>query len=683
MHRAILLFCLIACNSIAQSKITFSEQLFLDHYNQLKQLTLQSPAKALKHLDQLLNLYEEQITPIQRVKLLFIKAENQIALEQIEQAFDTLSQNKQSIDELNLSDQPYYYYTLSAKAFDHLAMYNLAMANYLSAYELALAIEDDEKTIATQTSVGKGFVNLKRYEEASYFFDIVEQSAKKSENINQILASHINQGILDYYQEKYSDAVQHFEQVLADHQTNKNVNHASEAYYWLAKINLMLGNYQQAKQQLEQSLLNNHSAALHRFSIKLVETELAIAEERYQDALSLLNQIENQVKQHNYHSLYDNILLLKKRIFQETGDTQQALTAVEQYIANKNHLEHLRSRVGLSHYIAQIELAGKELDIMNLKREKELAAERAKASRLLTIVVTSSSSLIIVITLVFLISNRKKNNQLIKFIDKLRSTQKALVASENMSALTTLVSGMAHQLNTPLGIVITANSIMKDKIAELAQQFTDKKLNHSAMEEFIDSATDTLKLTEKNSEKVAGLISRFKLISAKLEGSEANDFQVVSFLNEKLELLKNQYHNKFTYDVSGDDVMINNYPDVLLKTLEQLVENSCYHGVKKDESIHIMLTIVDQVQQVEIHYQDNGKGIAPEKINKIFNPFFTTNTMQESLGLGMNIVYNSVVELMQGNIRCQMSARGANFFISLPKSLSAKTIIEEAIELND
>ena len=139
-----------------------------------------------------------------------------------------------------------------------------------------------------------------------------------------------------------------------------------------------------------------------------------------------------------------------------------------------------------------------------------------------------------------------------------------------MSAMTTLVSGMAHQLNTPLGVIITANSIIKEKVQKLEDMLINKTLNVHAFKSFIDEAKQTITLSANNSDKAAELVHRFKMISAELEGAKLTSFPLKSFILNKLTLLANLYQKKFIFDIEGHEIELVNYPDVLFEVLEQL-----------------------------------------------------------------------------------------------------------------
>jgi len=161
------------------------------------------------------------------------------------------------------------------------------------------------------------------------------------------------------------------------------------------------------------------------------------------------------------------------------------------------------------------------------------------------------------------------------------------------------------------------------------------------------------------------------MISTELEGAKLTAFQLKQFIYKKITLLANQYQQQLIYQVEGPDIEIFNYPDVLFKVLEQLVKNTFDHAHSKVSQINSNIIIVSTQNGVNVIYTDNGPGIDDSLRHKIFNPFFTTKGMQKSLGLGLNVAYNSVLHLMQGKFSCEPSTVGAKFIISLPLKIES------------
>jgi signal transduction histidine kinase len=325
-----------------------------------------------------------------------------------------------------------------------------------------------------------------------------------------------------------------------------------------------------------------------------------------------------------------------------------------------------KASTALMHYVAKADLHSKEIDNIALRKENELISQQAQAKQTQLIIMLSLGSIIILIVLFFIRKLSNKNIKLNTTIEELQKTQQDLIEADKMSAMTTLVSGIAHQLNTPLSVVITANSIMRERLHSIEHKLKRKSLNLQSFEHYISEAKSILDLSEKNSEKTAELVQRFKLISAELEGSKVSSFELKLFILEKLKLIASQYQQFLSVEVTGAEVQVLNYPEVLFKVLEQLVKNSTEHTPENTGNLLAKVEINLKDDNIDIVYTDNGQGISEQIRSRIFDPFFTTKGMQKSLGLGLNIAYNSVLHLMQGKLHCPPSTSGACFIIEIP-----------------
>jgi signal transduction histidine kinase len=269
-------------------------------------------------------------------------------------------------------------------------------------------------------------------------------------------------------------------------------------------------------------------------------------------------------------------------------------------------------------------------------------------------------------TFAFIKSLSSKNKKLKSTIAMLDKTKLELIEAEKISAMATLVSGMAHQLNTPIGIIITANSVIQDKLLDIKDRLEKQTLKQSFLKKTLTEVEQTLNLTEISSQKTAGLIDQFKHISTELGDAEISQTRLKSFIDVKLKLISSQYKNIAYYEVIGDDIHIKNYLHVLFKVLEQLVKNSSESLTEIEQSLTLRVIVKKNANSLNIIYSDNGHGITEETRRRVFEPFFTTKGMQGSMGLGLNVAYNSVVHLMQGKLTCVQSAHGAKFIIELP-----------------
>jgi signal transduction histidine kinase len=233
---------------------------------------------------------------------------------------------------------------------------------------------------------------------------------------------------------------------------------------------------------------------------------------------------------------------------------------------------------------------------------------------------------------------------------------------------------MAHQLNNPIGIIITANSAVHDKLDALGEQVTKRNLNLHSFKNALLDMQKTITLSENNCQKAADLITQFRHISAELEGAKVSNFPLKLFLENKLQLITSQYQQIENFKIIGAELNVENYESVLFKVLEKLVQNTAENFASQSQLLNISISIKVNDDSISLIYQDNGSGIADNIRDKIFDPFFTTKGIQKSMGLGLNIAYNSVHHLMQGALYCEPYSKGAKFILQLPLTFKARAI---------
>jgi signal transduction histidine kinase len=217
---------------------------------------------------------------------------------------------------------------------------------------------------------------------------------------------------------------------------------------------------------------------------------------------------------------------------------------------------------------------------------------------------------------------------------------------------------MAHQLNTPLGIVVTSTSVLTEDLQDIKSAIDEKKLTQKMLSHFIKEAGDALVLVRNNSSKAVDLVQKFKLIAATLKGTQPTKIELQQFINDNIYVALGKYNIEVTTSVDGESVHIEGYPELLSNVLEQLIDNSIHHGFtgNNDDQIHITIQVKDS--WVTLTYQDNGKGIENDQLSQIFTPFYTTSFQHGNLGIGLNIVYNSIVVLMGGKFQLNLPNKG-------------------------
>lgn len=270
------------------------------------------------------------------------------------------------------------------------------------------------------------------------------------------------------------------------------------------------------------------------------------------------------------------------------------------------------------------------------------------------------------------ISLYEKKIKLKESLQELKNTQNQLVESQKMASLGSLAAGVAHELNTPLGISITAISRVVDKTGILKVKMEKGELKKSDMLEYLNSASDAQNLIQKNLNKSAKLVENFKAFSLHDYASDPKQFSLCEFITNMEERFKIMLQNSEPElrIVCGTDAEVCSYPEVLESILDRLVENAILHGLRDQDAGKIVIGCEEAQDCMVITIHDNGKGIPEEELEKIFQPFYTTERIQGYSGLGLSTVYNLVYHKLGGTIDVSSSdGMGTTFSLKIPKTI--------------
>lgn len=267
----------------------------------------------------------------------------------------------------------------------------------------------------------------------------------------------------------------------------------------------------------------------------------------------------------------------------------------------------------------------------------------------------------------------REANQALEFsLDAMRRMQDELVQSEKMASLGGLVAGVAHEINTPVGIGVTAGSWLAEKTEELARQLETNSMRKSDLERYIETARESSLTILSNLRRAADLVQSFKQVAVDQTAAEARDFSLRQFLDEALMSLRPRYkRTTHTVDIDvPDTLMLFSYPGDLMQIVTNLITNSLLHGFEGMENGVMRFSAHTEAGKVVIEYSDNGKGMDANLVERVFEPFFTTKRGQGGTGLGMHIVYNIVTQRLKGTIVCRSApGEGAVFTLVLPQDV--------------
>lgn len=261
------------------------------------------------------------------------------------------------------------------------------------------------------------------------------------------------------------------------------------------------------------------------------------------------------------------------------------------------------------------------------------------------------------------------NGDLQRTIRSLNEARDQLVQSEKMASLGGMVAGISHEINTPLGIAVTASSSLFEETRKLRTSFESGAMKRSDLQGFIHHASEVDDILSSNLARAAELIRSFKQIAVDQSRADLRQVDMRKYLDEILLSLQPEYKRR-PIEVLNDaqaDLICHCQPGALSQIVSNLVLNALIHAFDAQQAGVIRLSARRVGEEIEIRCEDDGKGILPEHIDHVFEPFFTTRRGRGGTGLGLNIVYNLVTSQLRGRISVQSEpGRGTAFTIWLP-----------------
>ncbi len=253
-----------------------------------------------------------------------------------------------------------------------------------------------------------------------------------------------------------------------------------------------------------------------------------------------------------------------------------------------------------------------------------------------------------------------------------RSQIETIEKQERLSSLGALVAGVAHEINTPIGVAVTAASYLSDLTDKLDRDYRNQTANRASLEEYIETAAEGSSMILKNLERAASLISSFKRISVDQTSDQRRTFNLQQLIDDILVTLRPQLRQS-SHRVSAEcppDLVLDGYPGLITQILTNLIMNSLVHAFPGTQAGRIDLTVAVRGGAVAFTYRDDGVG-APERVlDRMFEPFFTTKRGSGGSGLGLSIVHTLVTQKLGGEITASRAEPGLRFEIVLPQTLA-------------
>lgn len=252
--------------------------------------------------------------------------------------------------------------------------------------------------------------------------------------------------------------------------------------------------------------------------------------------------------------------------------------------------------------------------------------------------------------------------------EELRISQKNLIEAEKMASLGSLVSGVSHEINTPLGIAITANTYLIDLIEQTYDQLNKGTLKKSQLENMFNRIHESREIITASLNKASEHVINFKKLAAKTSSENYTVFNLRECIESLLKTLLLEHKNLDIHIAMEVDnsLEIKACQSDFIQIFSNLIDNSINHGFKDKERGEIGISVQLTEKNLIIQYRDDGSQIEEETLKKVFDPFYTTSRHLGQAGLGLSIIYN-LVYMYKGCIDVQSNNPGLLFKLHFPR----------------
>jgi len=387
--------------------------------------------------------------------------------------------------------------------------------------------------------------------------------------------------------------------------------------------------------------LNDLTRQIRSFRLDNLDASRVRLHDQHNNELVLIEQAYNQLID-NIEEYQDDLQRTQHKLKLANRQLDEQNAILEQEVARKT------SR--LSQVMLDLEQRKNELELRQEKLEREISQRRTMESTL-----------------------RQSNQRLEASLQHLKETQQQLVESEKMASLGGLVAGITHDVNTPIGISVTASSFLIEKLDELDNALENKQLTQAQLKKFINEGRESLTLLDSNLQRASELISSFKQVAVDQASDAIRDINLKRYIEDLVQSLQPQL-KKTQHQVHVDcpqDLYIRCPAGAISQIFTNLILNSLLHGFEGITAGNMWISVSvshdGESDRLHITYRDDGVGISQQQLDRLFDPFFTTKRDEGGSGLGTHIVRNLVTQTLQGDIDARSEpGEGLTYEFSFP-----------------
>lgn len=680
----------------------------------------ESPDKAIGYLERALELSEE-IGDKEKMSTCYLNiGYNNLDNGSYESAIEFFKKSMEVAQEINFKIGMSRSYNGLGIAYYDQGSYKESIESYLKALEINEDLGDKINMSANLNNIGLIHMEQGSYELAIGYLRRSLTLNKELGNKRSMAISYFNIGDIHLKQNAFDTAMENFTKALTIFEELDEKQAIAECNQNLGETYLSKGFLYKANEYFLKALEISRDIGDRRgivlLGVSIANLNITLADSIAVSQNQKLNYL-NQAIAYGNSSILDaqemklwpatrNAANVLMTAYEKLGDYRNALKYAETLIITQDSLFREDKTRAIQEMNTKYETEKKQQQIE--LQESQLIAKDARIKQQRTfrnaMIGGSGGIVVIVIIIAYAYIQKRKDNKMIweqneKIIDtneemqqvntlleeqqeelmqqkeelqsileNLQKTQEQLVESEKMAAIGGLVAGVSHEINTPIGISITAISSLQDDIQRMAGLFEKEEISKKDFKEFLQSSDTVSKLIQKNLERTASLIQSFKQVSADQITEQQRVFELKEYLNDILASLRPKFGGKkIKFSIDFDEKLkLNSYPGVYAQIFTNLLLNSLQHGFSEKDNGTIVIKADINNEVLNIHYSDDGSGISKKDLPHIFEPFYTSNPQYGS-GLGLNIVYNLVKQKLHGNITCESNpGKFTAFQIAVP-----------------
>ncbi len=271
---------------------------------------------------------------------------------------------------------------------------------------------------------------------------------------------------------------------------------------------------------------------------------------------------------------------------------------------------------------------------------------------------------------------RLRTIELSTTLAQLQRSQVNLLEAEKLASLGSLVAGVAHELNTPIGNALVTATAMDEETKNMAHHFTAGTMKRSALETFLGRSSEMSILIVRSCQRAVDLIVSFKKVAVDQASEQRRLFDLREVVADNLATIAPSLKNPRLEMVNQVPACIacDSYPGALGQVLANILQNAAFHAFDADAPGRMIVEASTHATHATLAVRDNGKGMGPEVLKHVFDPFYTTRLGQGGSGLGLTICRNIVTGVLGGTLQVESTlGQGSVFTIAFPlKALPAK-----------